>query len=115
MRKPPFFWNLLGLFAALVLSLSLFSGTRAGEGREITIEITGFEFVMSENVTLKPGDTVVFINLDLAPHTATALDKSWDSGSLSKGESWRLEITPETALDYFCRFHPAMRASLSAN
>ncbi|MEE8294457.1 MAG: hypothetical protein V3R64_01980 [Sphingomonadales bacterium] len=102
------------LWAALV-ALMVFSplpGVQAEEGRLIIIEIRDFEFIVDENVTLRPGDTVVWINRDFAPHTATAMDKSWDSGQLKKDESWQMVITSETLLDYFCRYHPAMKSIL---
>ena len=31
-------------------------------------------------VTVRPGDTIVWHNHDIAPHTATALVGSWDTG-----------------------------------
>tara|TARA_R110002073_G_scaffold85978_26_gene204337 strand:- start:528 stop:848 length:321 start_codon:yes stop_codon:yes gene_type:complete len=30
------------------------------------------------------GDTITWVNCDVVPHTATALDKSWDTGLLKK-------------------------------
>lgn len=104
------------LWAALV-ALLVFSSlpeVQAEEGRVIIIEIQDFEFVVDENVTLRPGDTVVWINRDFAPHTATAMDKSWDSGQLKKDESWQMVITDETLLDYFCLYHPSMSSTLPA-
>lgn len=63
-------------------------------------------------MTLAPGDTVVWTNRDIVPHTATAEDGSWTSPSLKEGESWAMIVETEVSADYLCAFHPAMRASL---
>jgi len=76
------------------------------------IEIYKFKFKAPE-LPIKPGDTVTWINRDLAPHTATAKDKSWTSPRLRQGEEWTLVITESTFDKYFCKYHPAMKASLA--
>ena len=75
------------------------------------IEIHKMKF-QTKILDVKIGDTVTWINKDVVPHTATAKDKSWDSGRLKKGESFTLTITDETALDYFCFYHRQMKAAL---
>ncbi len=75
------------------------------------IEIYKMKF-QTKSLDVKIGDTVTWVNMDLVPHTATAKDKSWDSGRLKKGESFTLTITDETALDYFCFYHRQMKAGL---
>ena len=75
------------------------------------IEIYKMKF-QTKLLNVKIGDTVTWINKDLVPHTATASDKSWDSGRLSKGESFSLAITDQVNLDYFCFYHKQMKAKL---
>ena len=75
------------------------------------VRIKGFKFV-PENLAAKPGDSITFINEDIAPHTATADDKSWDTGAIKKGESVTVEVNQGFASAYFCRFHPKMRATI---
>ena len=58
------------------------------------------------------GDAVVFVNEDAVPHTATANDRSWDSGLMKTQDIWRLVIDAETAESYFCFYHPGMQATL---
>ena len=105
-------WLLAAVFAATFISLFLM-GAQASDARRVVIEIENFEFV-AQDMNLRPGDVVVFINRDIAPHTATALDGSWDSGLLESGESWEMVIIDEVSLAYFCRFHPSMKATLAA-
>ena len=64
-------------------------------------------------LAVAPGDIIVWTNKDIAPHTASALDGSWDSGQLNKNESWEMVVTAETSLNYLCLFHPQMTAKLT--
>jgi heme/copper-type cytochrome/quinol oxidase subunit 2 len=58
------------------------------------------------------GDTVTFVNKDAAPHTATAEDKSWDSGNLNQGDSWTLKVEKVGTFKYICTYHPTMKGTL---
>ena len=49
------------------------------------INIKDFEFSPSE-LMVRPGDRIIWTNLDIAPHTATATDKTWDSKMMKKSE-----------------------------
>lgn len=78
----------------------------------IEIRISGFEFV-PEQVEVRVGDTVVWINEDLAPHTATARDGSWDTGVVEAGQKASVTFDAPGDFDYFCIFHPHMTGSVS--
>lgn len=80
--------------------------------QEHVVEIHKFKFT-SKLLDVEVGDTVTWINKDVVPHTATALDKSWDSGRLKKGERFTLTITSETSLEYFCAYHRQMKAAFN--
>lgn len=79
-----------------------------------TITIRQFAFA-PETLEVSVGDTVEWVNEDIVPHTATAVDARWDSGRLDRGQSWSIEIGAPGTIDYSCLFHPAMRARLIAN
>lgn len=76
------------------------------------VEITGFKFKPA-TLAVRAGDTVTWVNRDIAPHTATAADGSWDTGKLARGEQKSLQIKPDMAADYVCRFHPVMKARIT--
>lgn len=59
------------------------------------------------------GDTVVFVNRDGAPHTATQQPNGFDTGRLDRGQ--RAEVIFERAgrHDYICAFHPSMRGAVT--
>jgi plastocyanin len=73
----------------------------------VTVEMTKFAFAPAE-IEIKAGGRVVFLNRDLVPHTATADDGSFDTGTLRQDE--RKEIAFEVAgeFPYICRFHRHM-------
>jgi plastocyanin len=60
------------------------------------------------------GDTITFTNEDSAPHTATALDGSFDTGRLGKGDSAQVTIAAAGAFDYKCNIHPSMKGAVTA-
>ena len=80
-----------------------------GDVHEVAIRNFGFE---PEVLHLQAGEHVRFTNHDLAPHTATANDHSWDTGTLNKGDSIEVMIGPDWTPDYYCTFHPQMKAQL---
>lgn len=79
--------------------------------RHHQVEIKEFEFVPAILVA-RPGDTITWTNRDITPHTATALDKSWDTGLLRTGQSAMVTVGTHMTNSYYCRFHPMMKAAL---
>lgn len=62
---------------------------------------------------LQRGDTVVWINRDLVPHTATAERKpAWTTGSLAQDQSGQYVARQTGEVPYFCEFHPVMKGTL---
>ena len=79
--------------------------------RSHIVHIRNLQFSPGDLV-VAPGDTVTWINHDLAPHTITADDKSWSSGRLDSDDRWELVVHEGTRETYFCRYHPSMKARL---
>ncbi len=79
--------------------------------RNHKVTISGLKF-SPEHLTVRVGDKITWINQDIAPHTATATDKSWDTGNLRRGETVSVIVTDGFAEKYYCRFHPMMKASI---
>lgn len=62
-----------------------------------------------------PGDTVVWINRDIVPHTATATGKGrvgWDTGQLVQGTAGRYVAGKAGTIRYTCTLHPTMQGTL---
>lgn len=81
-------------------------------GRVSTVRISDFKF-QPDTLTVNAGEVVEWKNEDIYPHTATAADgRTFDSGSIAKGASWRLKASKKGTYDYVCTFHPNMKARL---
>jgi plastocyanin len=94
------------------LAWALAAGSALAEPKTVEVSIEHFAFAPA-TVAVSPGDTIVFVNKDITPHTATAVDSSWDTGEIAGGAMARLTVPPNAGADYFCSFHPVMKAKLT--
>lgn len=94
----------------ILFGIGVAVGGQAGP-KSHTVTIEGMRF-QPEIVTVAVGDTIIWVNKDLVPHTATATAGSFDSKNIQSDKSWR--YTPGTAGEfaYICTFHPTMKATL---
>lgn len=76
-----------------------------------TIAIQNFAFSPA-TITLKAGDSITWTNQDAAPHTATADDGSFDTGSLANGQSKSITFSKPGTFTYHCSVHPNMKATI---
>lgn len=58
-------------------------------------------------INVNVGDTVTFRNTGALPHTATAKDRSFDTGNLNAGESKPVTFTKAGTFDLVCIYHEA--------
>ena len=72
------------------------------------VEIQAFSF-QPQRTVLSPGDTIVWINRDVVPHTVTAEAATWHPHILEEGQSWETVVTEGGRFPYFCEFHPHMK------
>lgn len=63
-------------------------------------------------LTVAVGDTVVWSNADLVPHTATARDSAWDSSSIAASGTWGFIGAAPATHEYYCVFHPGMKGTV---
>lgn len=89
------------------------TSTPPADGSASTAELSIDSFTL-ESVTVSPGATVTVVNNDVAPHTATAEDGSFDSGTIDPGGSATF-VAPTAPGTYqiFCAVHPSMTATLT--
>lgn len=59
----------------------------------------------------KVGDTIVWVNRDTVPHTATARDKTFDV-RVQQGQSVSMVVKKAGNIAFYCIYHPAMRGTL---
>jgi plastocyanin len=79
---------------------------------EVRIVIENFVFVPSE-ITIPPGTKVTWINKDEAPHTATSVDKKFNSGGLDTDDKFSFVFNDKGEYQYFCALHPHMKATVT--
>jgi plastocyanin len=65
-----------------------------------------------ERLEVKAGDTIVWTNRDVVPHTVTAAASKLESGSIAGTGTWRYVARTPGQIDYVCRFHPGMKATV---
>jgi plastocyanin len=93
------------VLAAGVVAVGLSAWARAVPRRHV-VEIRGMAF-HPDSVTVRVGDTVVWVNQDIVPHTATA-KSGWDTGQLANGATGTYVVQKSGVESYFCRLHPVM-------
>jgi plastocyanin len=81
-----------------------------GGGTEVSMKDIKFD---PETVTVKPGDTVTWVNDDSVDHDVTADDfKSGEPGGMSGGATFKHKFTTAGTFDYVCSVHPGMEGSV---
>lgn len=82
------------------------------EGGAGTVVLDNFAFGPTTLPT-DAGVAVAFENQDVADHTVTADDGSFDSGVLSPGQTY--EIAVDATVTYHCEIHPNMTGTLEVS
>ena len=77
-----------------------------------TIQITMENLVISPaEASAKVGDTIEWINRDIFAHTATARSGDWDV-TIPPKKTVTSVLKKAGTMEYYCRFHPNMKATL---
>jgi plastocyanin len=63
-------------------------------------------------VTVNVGDSVTWTNQDSLPHTATAGDASFDTGSIGAGQTATVTFDTAGTFAYICSIHPQMAGTV---
>jgi plastocyanin len=85
------------------------SAVAAAETHQISI--SGFKY-QPDVLTVHVGDTVEWKNADIVPHTVTAVDKSFNSGAIKPGATWKFVVKKAGSFAYVCTPHPNMHGKL---
>ena len=94
------------LAAALMLGMSV-------SAHAATLQVTMENLVISPaEVSAEVGDTIEWINKDIFAHTATARNGDWDV-TIPPKKTVTLVLSKAGTVEYYCRFHPNMKAALN--
>lgn len=76
------------------------------------IDIVDFKYT-PDNITVPVGTELTWTNKDSAPHTVTADNDSFDSGSLIQDDTFSVTLEELGIVEYICTIHPSMRGSIN--
>jgi plastocyanin len=75
------------------------------------VEIKQMKF-QPENIIVRKGDSVQWINRDITNHDVTEQStNAWASSPLKTGESWGMVVTE--SVDYYCNLHQVMKGKIT--
>lgn len=99
------------LCVGALLALGL-AAPMSASAKTWTVKIASMRFEPAE-LTVAPGDTVVWVNEDVVAHTATSSSAGrFDSQAIAPGGQWRYKAKTPGRYPYACTFHPTMQATL---
>ena len=75
-----------------------------------TVVIDGLKYE-PETLTVKRGETVVWVNKDPFPHTVT-VKGAFDSHDIAAGKSWKFTPRKTGEYAYICTLHPNMKGTI---
>jgi plastocyanin len=81
-------------------------------GEQVTVRINGMRFE-PENITVKPGTTVTWVQSNPMPHTITGKNNGLRSNTLLTGQKYSYTFNEAGSFAYACDFHPSMRGRVS--
>ena len=84
---------------------------KAHTASSVTVRMGDFFFSPS-SVSVRVGDIVTWHNSGNAPHTATADDGSFDTGTVVSGQSASHMFTRPGTFSYVCTIHPNMKGTV---
>jgi plastocyanin len=88
------------------------ASTSSGTGS--AVDIQDFTFKPGE-LKVKAGTTVSFTNKDGFAHTATAKDKSFDSGNLDQNGTFEHTFEEAGTFEYLCAIHNSMTGTITVS
>ena len=105
--------RLLYLAILSMVALVVFAPAASAQD-DMTVSIQDFLF-SPDQMTVAPGTTVTWVNDGQQPHTSTADDGTWDSGTLQPGDDYSFTFDKPGTYTYHCSIHPDMTATITVS
>lgn len=99
------------ILSSLILSTSLFYNVDA-HAKTYKIIMGAMKYT-PEELTVKKGDKVIWVNKDISTHSSTSKDNTFNSGSIRPKKSWTYTATDIGEHFYKCVFHSGMKGKLT--
>lgn len=99
--------------AAGLVMIVMAPGAAAGAAAPVThtLTIEGTTFGPAD-LTVNTGDSIVWVNKDPYPHTASSKDGGFDSREIAPDKSWKYTAKQTGDFAYVCSIHPSMKGTL---
>lgn len=108
-RRLAFRLSLILLAVSTVCGLS--SCSKSVTPSTHTVLIQGLRYSPA-TIRVHQGDTIIFVNDDIVPHTVTDRGNAFDSGLITSSQKWRLVPTEVGTFNYSCTVHPNMEGTI---
>ena len=106
--------KMLGLLCFLILFSSFIriqTPHKKTESTTHTVTIFRMKF-NPENLEVKKGDTVIWVNKDFVPHDVTEeINNTWTSKPINQGDKWEKVIQDD--VHYYCSIHKVMKGTIT--
>lgn len=96
--------------SSIAMALVLAAMVAPAQAETIVITMENLD-ISPANVSAKVGDTIEWVNKDVFAHTATAKNGDFDV-TLPPKKSAMFVLKKSGTVDYYCRYHPNMKATL---
>jgi amicyanin len=104
--------RLFFLFTTLASSPGLAQDPNsAATSPAVTVSMDHSTFIPNE-ITIAPGTTVTWVNVETMPHTVVDLNKAFRSKTLVKDGTFSFTFTTAGDYDYQCSIHPNMKGKV---
>ncbi|MBK5212283.1 MAG: cupredoxin domain-containing protein [Flavobacteriaceae bacterium] len=98
--------------ACVFLVLTGFNNTDVNPNTPTKHVVTIYQMKFNpENISVKKGDIVEWVNKDFVPHDVTEINKKWTSKPLNEGDTFSKVVTK--SFKYFCSIHLVMKGSVT--
>jgi len=95
---------------ALIVAVSVVAANPA-RAAETEVAIHNFTYA-PQQITVKAGTTVTWINRDDIPHTVTSKTMLFKSNALDTDDKFSFTFTAPGTYPYFCALHPHMTGTI---
>jgi plastocyanin len=94
-----------GLLTAAIMAAS------PARAADIEVKIDNFVF-NPQQITVKAGDTVTWVNHDDIPHTVTSKTMAFRSKAMDTDDKFSFTFATPGTFPYFCALHPHMTGTI---
>jgi plastocyanin len=104
----------IAILALGILLAAVAFGAAPGDSKDDTAQKVTIKNLKYDpaKLTIKPGETVQWINKDDNDHTVIADDESFASENLGSGDKFSHTFEKKGTYKYHCKYHPRMKGQV---